>query len=352
MRESQKTIETWINSGQKIALATVVRTWGSSPRSVGAKMAIREDGVFVGSVSGGCVEGAVIEVGLDVLKTAEPQLLHFGVTDESAWEVGLACGGEIDVFVQKLEPISYAQTSDVYASDSSVAMVTIIQGPDELVGRQIVLLDDGTFTSSDVRLFDPSTSDEIKRLLNEGVSFAIQGRMSDADPAELFVDIIRPPPTLVIIGGAHISVALVQVAKQMGYHTVLIDPRQVFTKEERFSNLDTRITAWPQEVLKEQSLTSSTAIAVLTHDPKIDDPSLLIALRSDAFYIGVLGSRKTQDKRRKRLIEAGISKKDIDRLRGPIGLDIGASTPEEIALAIMAEIIAVRHGRDGETMTI
>ncbi len=352
MRELKKEIETWISGGHEIALATVVKTWGSSPRAAGAKMAIREDGAFVGSVSGGCVEGAVIETGLEVLKTAMPRLLHFGVTDESAWEVGLACGGEIDVFVQRIENASYTKTIDALPSDSSIALVTIIKGPESLVGEQIVLMHDGTLKSSDAELFEPSILGEIERLFNEGVSSIIKGATLEADPVELFVDVITPPPMLVIIGGAHISVALAQVAKQMGYRTVLIDPRQAFAKEERFANLDVRITAWPQDALKELSLTPSTAVAVLTHDPKIDDPALVIALRSEAFYVGVLGSRKTQDARRMRLIEAGLGEKEIDRLRGPIGLDIGGSTPEEIALAIMAEIIAVRHGRGDETITL
>lgn len=352
MCELKKEIEAWLSDGHEVALATVVRTWGSSPRAAGAKLAIRGDGAFVGSVSGGCVEGAVIETGLEVLKSAVPQLLHFGVTDESAWEVGLACGGEIDVFVQRIENTSYAKTIDALSSDSSIAIVTIIKGPESLVGEQIILMHDGVLKSSDAKLFEPSTLNEIERLVNEGVSSVIKGTTPGADAVELFVDVITPPPTLVIIGGAHISVALAQVAKQMGYRTVLIDPRQAFAKEERFAILDARITAWPQDALKELSLTPSTAVAVLTHDPKIDDPALLIALRSKAFYVGVLGSRKTQDARRMRLIEAGLGEKEIERLRGPIGLDIGGSTPEEIALAIMAEITAVRRGRGGETITL
>ena len=352
MFELKNEIEAWISGGHEIALATVVRTWGSSPRAAGAKMAIRGDGAFVGSVSGGCVEGALIETGLDVLKTSVPQLLHFGVTDETAWEVGLACGGEIDVFVQRIENASYTKTIEALRSESSIAITTIVKGPDSLVGQQIFLLDDGAFKSPDTILFEPSTLNEINRLINEGISTVIQGTTSDADPVELFVDVITPPSTLVIIGGAHISVALAQVAKHMGYRTVLIDPRQAFAKEERFSDVDARITAWPQDALKELSLTPSTAVAVLTHDPKIDDPALLIALRSSAFYIGALGSRKTQAARRIRLKEGGLSEKEVDRLRGPIGLDIGASAPEEIGLAIMAEIIAVRRGRGGETITL
>jgi len=352
VRELKKEIEAWISGGHEIALATVVRTWGSSPRAAGAKMAIRGDGAFVGSVSGGCVEGAVIETGMDVLKTTVSQLLHFGVTDESAWDVGLACGGEIDVFVQRIENTLYAKTMEALSSEVSVAIVTIIKGPESLVGEQIVLMHGGVLKSSDAKYFEPSILGEVERLLNEGVSSVIKGMTLGADPVELFVDVITPPPALVIIGGAHISVALAQVAKQMGYRTVLIDPRQAFAKEERFTDLDARITAWPQDAVKELSITSSTAVAVLTHDPKIDDPALLIALRSEAFYVGVLGSRKTQDARRMRLIEAGLGEKEVGRLRGPIGLDIGASTPEEIALAIMAEIIAVRRGRGGETIAI
>ena len=352
MRELKKEIEAWISGGHEIALATVVRTWGSSPRAAGAKMAIRGDGAFVGSVSGGCVEGAVIETGLEVLKTAIPQLLHFGVTDDSAWEVGLACGGEIDVFVQRIENASYAKIMNASSSEVSVAIVTIIKGPESLIGEQVVLTHDGALELSDTILFEPSTLDEIERLVNEGVSSVIKGKTPGADPLELFVDVITPPPTLIIIGGAHISVALAQVAKQMGYHTVLIDPRQAFANEDRFSDLDTRLTAWPQDALNDISISPSTAVAVLTHDPKIDDPALLIALMSEAFYVGVLGSRKTQDARRIRLIEAGLGEKEVERLRGPIGLDIGGSTPEEIALAIMAEIIAVRRGRGGETITL
>ena len=231
MFELKNEIESWISGGHEIALATVVRTWGSSPRTVGARMAVREDGVFVGSVSGGCVEGAVIEAGLDVLKTVQPRLLHFGVSDEAAWEVGLACGGEIDVFVQRLEAALFVRTIDTLYSESTIAIVTVIKGPDSRVGEQILLLDDGSFKSSDAKRFEPSTLDEIKRLFNEGVSSVMQGTTSDADPVELFVDVITPSPTLIIIGGAHISVALAQVAKQIGYRTALIDPRQAFAKE-------------------------------------------------------------------------------------------------------------------------
>lgn len=344
MREVAPDIDLWLTQRQSIALATVLQTWGSAPRGVGAKMALTQSGQIAGSVSGGCVEGAVVEAGVEVLKTKRPQLLHFGVADETAWTVGLACGGKIEVFVQALDPDLYAAVQRAITEDRLAATVTIIRGPVEFVGRELIVYEDGSPEGTlGTSLDEPAIAAARAALL------AGQGRrltLSDiaSEPIEIFIDVLLTAPTLIMVGGVHIAVALAAIAKTLNYRTIVIDPRRAFGNEARFPHVDRLIQAWPDDAFKQISLTRSTAVAMLTHDPKIDDPALKMVLPSPAFYIGALGSRTTQEKRRQRLLKAGVAEAQVDRLQGPIGLAIGAKTPEEIALAVMAEIVAVRHG--------
>lgn len=340
MRDILPDLDRWSAENKPIALATVIQTWGSSPRRPGAKMAITPDGMITGSVSGGCVEGAVFDAGVEVLKKNRPQLLHFGVADETAWEVGLACGGSIDVFVQPLASEIFHRLRSVIAEERPAVNVSVVRGPDELLGRELLLGDEGRVTGTIDKELDPRALEEAKESLAIGES----RRVMLNENVEIFVEVILPPPTLIAVGGVHITIALMALAKALGYRTVVIDPRSAFGNETRFPNIDQLIPLWPDQAFQQVPITRSTAIAMLTHDPKLDDPALKIALASPAFYIGALGSKTTQAKRRQRLIDDGLSEEQLNRLHGPIGLDLGAGTPEEIAMSIMAEIVAVRNG--------
>jgi xanthine dehydrogenase accessory factor len=339
MRDILPDLDKWRAEEQPIALATVVQTWGSSPRRAGAKMALTPDGKITGSVSGGCVEGAVYEAGVDVLKSRHPQLLHFGVADETAWEVGLACGGSIDIFVKPLEEEIFQSVHSVLVEETPAVLVTVVRGPGELLGREMLIEEKGTVTGSLANDLDEQALAVAQETLAQGEA----RRVMLNEDVEVFIELILPPPTLIAVGGVHITIALMALAKTLGYRTVVIDPRSAFGNTERFPNVDLLIQHWPEDAFQEIPLTRSTAVAMLTHDPKLDDPALKIALPSPAFYVGALGSKTTQAKRRQRLLEDGLTEEQLNRLHGPIGLKIGAGTPEEIALSIMAEIIAARN---------
>ncbi len=341
MRDILPDLDKWRADAERksIALATVVQTWGSSPRRAGAKMAITPDGKITGSVSGGCVEGAVYETGVDVLKSNRPQLLHFGVADETAWEVGLACGGSIDIFVKPLEGEFFRALREVLVEEKTAVLVTVIRGPAELLGREMLVEEDGSVTGSLSDELNKPAIDMAREILTQSES----RRAMLNDDIEVFAEVILPPPTLIAVGGVHITIALMALAKTLGYRTVVIDPRSAFGNEERFPNVDKLVQRWPDEAFEEIPLTRSTAVAMLTHDPKLDDPALKIALPSPAFYVGALGSKTTQAKRRQRLLDDGMTEEQLNRLHGPIGLKIGAATPEEIAMSIMAEVVAARN---------
>lgn len=339
MRDVMPDIDRWIEAGEPVALATVVQTWGSSPRAVGAKMALTPSGGMSGSVSGGCVEGATFEEGVQALEARRAKLVHFGVADETAWEVGLACGGSIDVLVQPLDVALYRPIRERLLAERPFAVATLIKGAPEQVGRALVVDDDAVIGSLGSTLDEAATA-EARAALASGQS----ARVSLAE-GELFIEVVWPSPTLIVVGGVHTSIALTALAKTLGYRTVVVDPRKAFGSEARFPHVDRLVQAWPDEALTEIGLTRATAVAMLTHDPKLDDPGLTVALRSNAFYVGALGSKTTQEKRRARLRAEGVTEEQLARLRGPIGLDLGGRTPEEIALAILAEIVAARNGR-------
>lgn len=345
MRDIIYDVERYFYEGKKVALATVIQTWNSSPRGVGARMAMTPEGNISGSVSGGCVEAAVYQVGLEALKTGRPQLLHFGVADETAWEVGLACGGSIDVFV---EPLDHSEFQIIWAcikEDRPLALATVVRGPANFVGQSLMVCDNTIIYNKLGGKLRKKTFDAALRCLSEGKPQLINMVFEGEDHIGLFTDVVLPSPTLVIVGGVHIAVALSSIAQILGYRTILIDPRAAFGNLDRFPMVDKLIQKWPEEAFLQLKLDKNTALAVLTHDPKIDDPALMIALSSQAFYIGVLGSHTTQARRRQRLLEAGVSEAELNRLHAPIGLNIGGTTPEEIALAVMAEIVAVNGQR-------
>ncbi len=345
MYEVLSDIQHWLSANETVVLATVVSTWGSAPRGVGAKMALTPDGKLSGSVSGGCVEGAVFDAGIQAVRSGKPQLLHFGVSDETAFTVGLACGGNIEVFVKPLDVAFFRFVQAEIEKGAPLAVITIIQGPSDYLGRELLLSSSGTVQGELGYELDEPGRQAGQIALEKGQPGSVPVRLASGEEFRLFVDVISPPPTLVMVGGVHIAIALASLAKTLGFHTVVIDPRRAFGNQERFSHADRLIQAWPQEAFGRITLTRSTAVAMLTHDPKIDDPALMIVLDSPVFYVGALGSRNTHAKRLRRLEEQGVSAEKLARLYAPIGLDLGGRTPEEIALSIMAEIVAVSHGR-------
>lgn len=336
MKEITLAVEQWLETGEQIALATVVATWGSSPRQPGAKMAFTAGGQITGSVSGGCIEGAVIAAGQEVLATGVPRLLHFGVADEMAWDVGLACGGEIAVFVQDLSTAVYPFRRDLSQQNQTGASITIISGPN--VGQTLVV-------GQGSRIAGELLPDFSASAIGLAQSAQQSQRVWLTDEIEVFVDVIRAAPTLLMVGGVQIAQALAALAHTVGYRTIVVDPRRAFGSAARFPHVDQLIQAWPDKALAEIELTSETAVALLTHDPKIDDPALKIILNSPVFYVGALGSQSTHAKRQERLRRMGFNETTISRVHGPVGLDIGARSPEEIALSIMAEIVRKYRSR-------
>ena len=302
----------WAQAGQGAVLATVIETWGSAPRRAGSQMVVSGAGEMMGSVSGGCVEGAVVVEAMDALEDGAPRVLEYGVSDGDAFAVGLACGGTIRVLV---EPVGAAMPLEMLQAlvEARVARVP---------AAYVVDLQDWT-----------------RRLDNDGHArrFA-SDRTGVEDDGRTFVAIHNPPLRLAIVGGVHIAQALVPMARLAGYDPVIIDPREAFGSEARFPG-ERIINDWPDEALAQVGLDTRTALVLLTHDPKLDDPALHLALRSQAFYIGALGSTRTHAKRTERLQEAGFSARDIARIHGPIGLDIGAASPAEIAVSILGEMV-------------
>jgi xanthine dehydrogenase accessory factor len=323
----------WRAEGRDVALATVIQTWGSAPQPVGSQLAIDGQGNFIGSVSGGCVEGEVIAEAAEVLLSAKPKTLEFGVEDGAAWKVGLACGGTIRVFLEPLEGASGAAdlsplqqlASDIEARHAAVLVTDLATGARRLVHGPAELGPD----------LAPAVEDAFGRdrsLLLEG------GR------GEIFINVFNPTIRLVMVGAVHVAQALLPMARVLGYDSVVADPRAAFASKERFGDV-ALLQDWPDEALSLIGIDPRTAVVVLSHDAKIDDAALIAALRSEAFYIGALGSRKSHAARVERLRQAGVADADIARIRAPIGLDIGAIGPAEIALSIIAEIAAVARGK-------
>jgi xanthine dehydrogenase accessory factor len=323
----------WLAEGRRVALATVIQTWGSAPQPVGSQLLIDADGNFLGSVSGGCVEAEVITEAADVIATGEPKSLEFGVEDNTAWKVGLACGGSIRIFVEKL-----AGNRDSSADGLLHRLVSDVESR-----RQVALITNlGTGAQSlahSPRDLEKDLAPALEDAFRCDKSIALA-----ADVGEVFINVFNPTVRLIIVGAVHIAQQLVPMARALGHDVVIVDPRTAFATEERFADAEIS-RQWPDEALPKIGLDARTAVIALTHDPKIDDPALIHALSSGAFYVGALGSRKTHAKRVERLRKAGVAEADIERIHAPIGLDIGAQGAAEIALSIMAEITAVQRGK-------
>lgn len=336
MREISTSLQQWLAAGRATAIATVIKTWGSSPRPAGAKMAINDHGEFVGSVSGGCVETAVIEAAREVIQTGKPRLLQFGVSNEQAWEVGLSCGGKIEVFVTKEFCNHYLNQLE---RNEPFVVAAIVRGDEALLGRRLLLRQDGTVLGdiADEAII-AAVREQAQSLFSKASSTSLP-----VGECELFVESCFPPPKLIIIGAVHVAVPLVAMARALDFTIILIDPRGAFATAERFAHIDQLISKWPDEALVELGIDASTCIVILTHDPKIDDPAIKLALQHAPAFLGVLGSRRTHEKRLQRLRADGLSEEQLAQIHAPIGLDIGARSPAEIAVSILAEIVACRR---------
>jgi xanthine dehydrogenase accessory factor len=339
MRDILADYERFLRSGKRFGRAVVTSVWGSAPRPEGSTMLAAIDGTIAGSVSGGCVESATaLEIG-EAITRGTPKLLTFGVTDEQAWEVGLACGGTIKVFV---EPAVRSPVLEAARGPGGEVVATIIRG--EGLGSSVQVLEGGRIEGTmPVKLpLDELRQAALMALCREASTS--RELETEAGPVTVFFEVFPRQPRLVIFGGVQIAVALVPLAKALGYYTIVADGRQAFIGRDRFPEADELILAWPEEAFERIGLDSSCYVCVLSHDPKFDEPALQIALRSPAAYVGAIGSRKTQEARRERLRQAGLTEEQIQRLHGPIGLDLGGRQPGETALAILAEMTAVRYG--------
>jgi xanthine dehydrogenase accessory factor len=335
MRDVLDEVTTWRERGDRIALATVVDVKRSAPRAPGAKMAVNDKGEIAGGVSGGCVEGAVVEIAEGVMRGDPPQLVHFGIADSEAWDVGLPCGGEIDVWVQLYEP---GRFEEITRAGGRVAEITLMEGARP--GAKLLVEADGATSGS---LGAPELDDEAA-----GAASELLWTDTSERRGPLFVDVSAPAPRLILFGAVDIAAPLCSLARVTGWRPYVVDPRGRFATTERFPDAVEVIVGWPDEAFARLGgIDPATSIVVLTHDPKLDDAALTIALRSPARFVGAMGSRRAQAARRERLLAAGLGEEELERLSAPVGLDLGAIAREETALSILAEVVAARHGRDG-----
>ncbi len=332
MRDVLEQAARWHDAGLGVALATVIETWGSSPRPVGSQLAVNERAEFVGSVSGGCVEASVVDAALRAIEDGGARLLEYGVENEVAWEVGLACGGHIEIYLERLERRALLEALQAQRA----AKRPVVLATELATGRQEL-----------IRPGEPNSAASARRFARARETLlADRGEAVDEDGKRVFLLPFNPPLRLVIVGAVQIAQALAPMAAEAGYEVIVVDPRGAFARGRRFEPAAIS-HEWPDVALRELAPDARTAIAALTHDPKLDEPALDEALRSEAFYIGALGSPRSHAARCERLRERGFDDGDLARLRGPIGLDIGAQSPAEIAVAILAEI--TRELRKGRT---
>jgi len=323
MRDLAPTLIAWNAAGHRFALATVVGASGSSPRPVNSSMTVRDDGLIAGSVSGGCVEGAVVAAAQRALTSGKPELLEFGPTSDAVlFEVGLSCGGQIRVWVEAIEP-------------------------SEPWGAFVDALANGEYAARALRLSseDPAISYRVGSRVFGDPDLAEVSQNVDVEKGPVFVAAYPARERLVIVGAVHIAVHLVRLAKGLGFETVVIDPRQAFAQPERFPDPPVRLIAqWSEKALAELGIDANTFLVTLSHDSKIDDPALFAAVRGGAAFVGALGSRRTQVEKRCNLMRMGLSEEEVAQITGPVGIDIGSVTPEEIALSIMAQIVQAKRG--------
>ena len=322
MRDVLTDVNAWLRDHETVALATVVSTWGSAPRPAGSRMAVSRSGRLSGSVSGGCLEGDVFEHAQAVLKGGPARLHHYGVSDDLAWTVGLSCGGEVDILVEPLTDV-HRSLMEALTAERPVVLASALTEP--AGARRLVAA-------------------------NEPEALSLLDRETPERRDGWFFEPFPRPAELVIFGGAHVAIPLSRFAQDLGFRVTVVDARSKFADKDRFPAAAQVIHAWPDDALEHMAIDRSSYLVVLTHDPKFDDPTIRAALKKNARYIGAIGSRKTHAERVARLVASGVPKTDLERVHAPIGLDLGAKTAEETALAILAEMVAVRHNRRGGAM--
>jgi len=352
MRELLDTFDRWQAAGRRSMLARVVEVDGSGPRLPGAAMAVNEDGEVAGSVSGGCVEGAVVEHALGLLESGGREVVTFGYSDDDAFAVGLTCGGTIHLLIEPYEGFDAVAAS--LKAERPVAIATIVGGPD--IGAKLLVDEDDVIAGT-------LGNDELDRI----VARDAQGELSAgttavrhygpcgearSDDVSIFIESFAPAPKMLIFGAVDFTAALASAAKLLGYHVTVCDARQVFATKRRFPMADEVVVDWPHRLVERvgPELSSRDAICVLTHDHKFDVPAIAAAVRTGVGYLGAMGSRRTHDERLRRLRDEGVTGDELARVMGPIGLDIGARTPEETAVSVLAEIVAQRSGRSGVSL--
>ncbi|MFD9863786.1 XdhC family protein [Streptomyces alboflavus] len=384
MLDIAEELNRWVEQGRDFAVATVVAVGGSAPRQPGAALAVDSDGTAIGSVSGGCVEGAVYELCRQALDDGETVVERFGYSDDDAFAVGLTCGGVIDIMVAPVRADSpawpvYAAALAAAARGEAAAVARITEGPAELMGQVLLVRADGgtgaegaahgdgppdeVAPDAAVRYegglgghpeLDRTVAGEARALLDAGrtgtVAIGADGSRC-GQPLTVLVESSVPPPRMIVFGAIDFASALVRVGRFLGYHVTVCDARSVFATPARFPDADEIVVAWPHEYLERTDVDGRTVLCVLTHDAKFDVPLLRLALRLPVAYVGAMGSRRTHQDRNRRLREVGVTELELARLRSPIGLDLGARTPEETALSIAAEIVASRRGGSGVSLT-
>ena len=361
MKELLDTLQAWQREGVDVGRAVVVRTFGSAPRPEGAVLLYAADGRIAGSVSGGCVEGAAAEEIDRARADGHARVIRYGISDEQAWDVGLACGGTIDVLVQPAVPAAAvaAAVESLGAGGRGAAIVTPLPadappatfgphdpGPGEPPATPLVVHHDGRLEGT---LGDPGSDAALVRAATEALRRGLS-RTVEVGDRSLFVEVYPVRPRLVVVGAVEVARSLVRLARELGFETVVVDGRASFATPERFPDVDRLVVGWPDEVADAIGLGANDAVAVLTHDVKFDEPAIVEALRRACRYVGAVGSRKTQADRRRRLAEAGVTPTELGRLRGPVGLDLGGRAPAETALAILAEVVAERYGGSGRPL--
>ncbi|HET6357363.1 XdhC/CoxI family protein [Streptomyces sp.] len=358
MLDIAEELNRWFDQGRDFAVATVVSVGGSAPRGPGAALAVDSRGTAIGSVSGGCVEGAVYDLCVQALQDGRTVRERFGYSDEDAFAVGLTCGGVIEVLVTPVRADAPVFRAAVSAADreEAAALARVARGPDELLGRALLVHPDGSYEGSldaDPRL-DRTAAEEARALLDTGrtgtVEIAEDGSRCPGG-VTLFVESSVPPPRMIVFGAVDFATALVRAGKFLGYHVTVCDARPVFATRVRFPEADDLVIDWPHRYLRRTATDERTVLCVLTHDAKFDVPLLETALRLPVAFVGAMGSRRTHEDRNRRLRDVGVTDGELARLRSPIGLDLGARTPEETALSIAAEIVAARRGGTGVPLT-
>jgi xanthine dehydrogenase accessory factor len=366
VRDILNTITKWWSDDETFGLATVVSTFRSAPRDPGAALAVEDGGEVIGSVSGGCVEGAVYELATEVTESGQPVLQRYGFSDDDAFAVGLTCGGILDVFVEPVNKRTFPELGEIHEAvqrGEPVAVATVISGPGRVGARRVIWGDPERESTGSLAAeldvvpgvnLDAAVDEDVRGMLAQGVTgirhYGAHGERG-GDELSVFVNAFAPAPRMYVFGAIDFAAAVARVGKFLGYHVTVCDARPVFATKSRFPDADEVVVDWPHRFLAGAEVNPRTAICVLTHDPKFDVPVLQVALRSAAGYVGVMGSRRTHEDRLERLHAVGVTDEEISRMRSPIGLDLGARTPEETAISIAAELIQLHWGGSGHALT-